>query len=462
MYDDVVSNAGKNSNYTPWRLKAVAICCICGFLLCSTQVSFAMDLTNLAGALSSDLPPKAALTLPAPNVASQERFDQHLNGFVAFNHSYFFDRDADLNPILGPRFNNESCAGCHLGDGKGRVEFSNKAPFSEMIIKVGLRGLQSNGAPRDVPGIGAQLQDKSLNGQSSYNIKLSWITIGGYYRDGTRYQLRKPDLSFKIPSLSKARQGSVVHSLRMAPAIIGMGLLEAVPAADIVKLSDPDDTDGDGISGRVSYVPNRATGEIDVGRFGFRASHPTVIQQIGSAFFHDMGMTNALFNAGINRQEVSDQVLDETTKYLQYAGVPRARNQNQAKVIAGKTIFSRIGCAKCHSITLQTGASVVPEVAYQTFHPFTDLLLHDMGPGLADTRPEFSSSSREWRTTPLWGLGILKHLNSNPVRYLHDGRARDLSEAILWHGGEARRAREDFKRLRKIQRDQLIAFLNSL
>lgn len=422
----------------------------------------AQDITNLGGDLTSDLPPKAAVTLPAPNTASQERFNQHLDGFVAFNHSFLLDRGPDNKLLLGPRFNHESCAGCHLGDGKGRVGFSPTSQFSQMIIKVALRGLQPDGAAREVPGIGGQLQDKTRSALDTYKIRLRWSEVRGYFPDGEEYSLRKPALSFRIPRLSASQQRRVVHSLRMAPSLIGMGLLEAVPAETIIAASDPDDLNRDGVSGRVSYVPNRITGLVDIGRFGFRATHPTVIQQTAAAFFNDMGMTNALFSIAGNSQEVSDEDLDETTKYLQYAGVIKARNQDSPNVIRGRRMFEQVGCAKCHTMTLRTGASAVPEVANQTFHPFTDLLLHDMGPELADRRPEFSASGREWRTTPLWGLGILDQLNDEKVRYLHDGRARTLQEAILWHGGEGRRSRDAFKKLSKRDRQALIQFLKSL
>jgi CxxC motif-containing protein (DUF1111 family) len=430
--------------------------------LCGAGAATAQDITNLGGDLTSDLPPKAAVTLPSPNTASQERFNQHLDGFVAFNHSFLLDRGPDNKLLLGPRFNHESCAGCHLGDGKGRVGFSPTSQFSQMIIKVAMRGLNPDGSAREVPGVGGQLQDKSRSALDTYKIRLRWREIRGYFPDGEKYSLRQPALSFDIPSLSRSQRRRVVHSLRMAPSLIGMGLLEAVPAEAIIAASDPDDLNRDGISGRVSYVPNRITGLTDIGRFGFRATHPTVMQQTAAAFFNDMGMTNALFSIAGNSQEVSDEDLDETTKYLQFAGVTKARNQDSSTVVRGRRMFEQVGCAKCHTMTMTTGASAVPEVANQTFHPFTDLLLHDMGPELADQRPEFSASGREWRTTPLWGLGILSQLNDEKIRYLHDGRARTLQEAILWHGGEGRRARDAFKKLSKRDREALIQFLKSL
>lgn len=446
----------------PYKWLKVVLMVLACSAVSGANNALAQDLTDLGGDLSVDIPPKFALTLPSPNTASQERFNQHLDGFVSFNHSFIVDRDSRNRLILGPRFNNSACSGCHLGDGKGEVALSKNAQFSAMIIKVALRGLTSTGAPRDVPGVGGQLQDKARSARDLYKIRLSWKSLRGYYPDGERYSLRNPLLKFKVPSLNAKRQKRVVHSLRMAPALIGMGLLEAVPNETLIALSDPDDLDGDGISGRVSYVPNRSTGLSDIGRFGFKASHPSVMQQSAAAFFNDMGMTNALFSKRGSSDEVSDEVLDETTKYLQYAGVIKARNQESPDVVAGKVLFQQVGCAKCHTMTLVTGESSVPEVSNQTFHPFTDLLLHDMGSGLADNRPEFSASGREWRTTPLWGLGIFDQLNKEKIRYLHDGRARTVTEAILWHGGEGRKSREAFKKLSKSERAQLLDFLDSI
>ena len=251
-------------------------------------------------------------------------------------------------------------------------------------------------------------------------------------------------------------------SLRMTPPVIGMGLLEAVPDQAIIAMSDPNDANGDGISGRVSYVPNRQTNTTAIGRFGFRASHPTLRQQSAAAFFNDMGMTNEIFSSADQQQEVSSAQMDQVVFYQQAAGVMAARNQDDPDVIAGKELFKQIRCNDCHVMTLQTGASDVVEVANQEFHPFTDLLLHDMGRDLSDKRPEFETSGREWRTTPLWGLGLHEHLSTHRPGYLHDGRARTIAEAILWHGGEARASQRAFRALSRAEREQLIAFLKSL
>lgn len=426
--------------------------------LYAAQSVCAQDITRLGGDLTSDLPATVSLQLPAPNITSQERFQKHLSGHGGFHRS-FETVEVDGEPILGPRFNHFACGGCHINDGRGEIRFGKKKRGSGMLIKVGVRGQGEHGEPRELPGIGSQLRDHDLNGGTDYSITLAWKKVRGRYPDGTRYILRKPQLSFKVPGRSPKK---IVSSLRMTPPVIGMGLLEAVPTETIIGMSDPDDLNGDGISGRVSLVPNVRTGSLDLGRFGFRASHPTVEQQNAAAFFHDMGLTNELFSEQGVDQEISAELLEEVTFYLQVAGVTYARDQEDPDVSAGKELFKEINCSGCHVVTLTTGTAKHPELNNQEIHPFTDLLLHDMGPGLADTRPEFSANSREWRTTPLWGLGLYGQLSRFRPGFLHDGRARTIEEAILWHGGEAEQSRNAFKNLAKTEREQLLKFLESL
>ncbi|WKZ57367.1 MAG: di-heme oxidoredictase family protein [Bdellovibrionota bacterium] len=423
-----------------------------------TVSAWAQDITNLGGDLTSDLPIDTALELPAPNISSEELFQLHLAGHTDFHGSFLFTK-LNGKRVLGPHFNHNSCGACHVKDGRGPIRISSRPPGSSVLVKVSLRGLNPDGSPRDVPRVGEQLQNHSIDGSTRYDIRLRWRTVRGVYPDGTKYTLRRPQLSFKIPGI---RSTKVVHSIRMSPPTIGMGLLEAVPAATIVAMSDPDDLDGDGISGRVSYVPNLETGQIEVGRFGWRATQPTLKQQAAAAFFHDMGLTNELFLPEGKAQEIPDEQLARVVFYSQAAGVTPARDQDHPDVVAGKALFQQINCDSCHVMTLQTGDSEVVEVANQEFHPFTDLLLHDMGPDLADERPEFSATQREWRTPPLWGLGLHPFLSSKRPGYLHDGRARTIEEAILWHGGEALSSRESFKDLSAAERFQLIRFLQSL
>ena len=415
--------------------------------------AWSQDITKQGGDLTNfSFPLDILLEIPAPNVTDSERFDKHLSGHGDFHNAFNDD-------VVGPKFNHNSCGGCHFKDGRGQIKFSKNATGSPMLVKVSMRGLKFDGSPQDVPDVGEQLRDHDINGKILHDIKLKWEYVRGSYPDGTRYKLRKPILTYKIPNVNLKK---VVSSLRMTPPIIGMGLLEAVPDTTLEEMSDPIDRDGDGISGELSIVPDLETNLRAYGRFGFRATHVNLKQQSAAAFFNDMGMTNEVIRDTDIFPEVSEELMSRVVLYQQIAGVPPARDQSNPNIIAGKELFQRINCSGCHKMTLRTGNSAVPEVANQEFHPFTDLLLHDMGRGLSDKRPEFTASGREWRTSPLWGLGTQKVISKARTGYLHDGRARNLEEAILWHDGEAADSRKKFKDLSKKERTHLIEFLNSL
>ncbi len=415
---------------------------------------YGQDITELGGALTSGLPGRAAIQVNAPNVTDEARKMIQLGGFGKF-HSKF-----KKSTGLGPDFVNSGCGACHLDNGKGPTKFSKtNRKGSSMVLKVSLKGLKKDGSPRDVPGIGEQILDQSVRGARKASVTLEWKSVKGKYPDGTTYTLRRPLVNFIIEDMN--RRG-LVSSLRMTPPVIGPGLLEAIPDSVILENNDPDDVNGDGISGHPNYVLDAVTGEYAIGRFGFRGSHTTVEQQTAAALFHDIGITTRII-PGRNKQiEFDDESLTLLTAYQKLAGVPRAKNQEAERVIAGKELFKTIGCDACHRMTMTTGNYADPELSNQEFHPFTDLLLHDMGTGLADKRAEFSASGREWRTTPLWGLGFAAELRGGKVVYLHDGRARTVEEAILWHGGEAAGAQDRFKNLAADERAKLIEFLNSL
>ncbi len=325
------------------------------------------------------------------------------------------------------------------------------------MVKVKRPGLLPDGSTPEVPGIGVQITDHSVDNDRSQAVTITWKAVVGRYPDGTRYQLRRPQLSF---SKDIKVRGRFVASLRIATPLIGLGLLEAVPAATLFEMSDSRDRDRDGISGRINFVKDAENDSYTVGRFGFKATTPSVRQQSGTALYHDMGITNPVIPE--ETQELSAEQLTALTAYQQLGGVPQARSQNEPQVLHGKEIFKRIGCDSCHRMTLTTGAHEHPELANQVIHPFTDLLLHDMGPELADSWNEFSARGAEWRTTPLWGLGFAERLNQRSLTYLHDGRARSIEEAILWHGGESATTRDRFKHLTKLERERLVAFLRSL
>lgn len=422
------------------------------FILVSSSCLNAQDIEKLGGDLTHAIPGRNGIQVTAPNVTDPNRTLKQLVGFSAF-HKTLRRRDG-----LGPRFVNRSCGGCHIDNGKGRVGFGRGT--SQMVVKVGLRGVNQDGPPRPVPGVGEQLQDRSLVGKKRrHKVRLRWRIKKGIYPDGTRYTLRRPNLRFRVKGIKRRK---IASSLRMAPGLIGLGLLESIPESIIKAQSDPFDDNRDGISGQVQYVPNRRTGGFSVGRFGFTGSHPTLEQQTAAAAFFDMGVTTSLFAKDDKAPELSDQTLETLTLYQALAGVPFARNQGDPAVMRGKALFQQVGCNNCHSMTVTTESAGNPELDGQTIHPFTDLLLHHMGRGLADRFNEYSASGSEWRTTPLWGLGFLETVSGVEQRYLHDGRARTIEEAILWHGGEAAQSQRDFKALSASERMDLIAFLRSL
>jgi CxxC motif-containing protein (DUF1111 family) len=258
--------------------------------------------------------------------------------------------------------------------------------------------------------------------------------------------------------------------------LIGLGLLEAIDEEDILALSDPDDENGDGISGRANYVWDIENEMEVMGRFGWKANQPTVRQQVAGAFLGDIGITTSIFpdenctlvqincanslNGG--EPELPDEFLDDVVLYSQTLAVPARRNFEDEDVLLGKFLFNEIGCNSCHIEKITTGDDhEVSALRNQVIRPYTDLLLHDMGEGLADNRPDFLADGNEWRTPPLWGIGLFEKVN-NHTFYLHDGRARNLEEAILWHDGEAKASKENFMNLSKTDRLALISFLNSL
>jgi CxxC motif-containing protein (DUF1111 family) len=377
---------------------------------------------------------------------------------------------------LGPTFNRVSCSGCHLRDGRGQPPSKPGEEMLSMLVRLSVPGKTGEGAPMPHPAYGDQLNDRAIQGVTPEGrAVVSWSEVAGKYGDGESYSLRKP--TFQLVDLAYGSLGKeTMISARVAPAVIGMGLLEAIPEATVLALADPQDRDGDGIAGVPNLVWDVSAGKKVLGRFGWKAGAPSVRQQIAMAAIGDIGLTTSMFR-GQNcpavqttcskaetggDPEISDEFLDKLELYNQTLAVPARRNIDDPQVIRGETLFSQIGCAACHRMTLQTGTHAArPEVSNQTIHPFTDLLLHDMGEGLADHRPEFDASGMQWRTPPLWGLGLIRVTNKHEF-LLHDGRARGFAEAILWHGGEAEQAKEKFRTLPKADRDALLAFLRSL
>ena len=364
-------------------------------------------------------------------------------------------------PQLGPLFNNDACFGCHGGDGRGLSQIGNGTLVSQALIRVSLPDGTPDvpGGDVPVPGFGLQLQDHATVGLPEVRVSQTWIEHSEQYGDGEVAMLRAPRVE---PTLldGSSIAADVRMSYRQAPGVFGLGLLEAVPDEAIAALADPDDRDGDGISGRMNMVWDPDRQATVLGRFGHKATEPTLRRQIADAFANDIGLSSKVIPEPDGMRDVNDDQFDQVVFFVSTIGVPAAAPQNAA-ARRGRGVFEELGCAGCHVPTLTTGDHPIAELAHQTIHPYTDLLLHDVGDLLTDARRDFLAEGVEWRTPPLWGLGVVQ-IVAPGATFLHDGRARTPAEAILWHGGEAMAAREAFRLAPKQARDALIAFLQTL
>jgi CxxC motif-containing protein (DUF1111 family) len=374
---------------------------------------------------------------------------------------------------LGPIFNAQSCSSCHFQDGRGQPPADDEDPERGLLIRLSV--LDDDGKPQPHPVYGNQFQDRSIrNVAAEGSVQIDIAEEPGTYPDGTAYSLGAPTYTLVTPDGEEIT--GIVVSPRVAPAMMGVGLLENVPAPTIEAQADPDDADGDGISGRAHIVSDRKTGDDVLGRFGWKAAAPSVRDQTTQAFANDLGITSEevpeqpCTEAQVDctsakdggTPEVDREKVDKIEFYSRTLAVPARRDVGDADTSAGQAAFDEIGCASCHTAELRTGSgSDIDALNGQVIRPYSDLLLHDMGPGLADDRPDGDASGSEWRTPPLWGIGLVETVNGH-TRFLHDGRARSLEEAVLWHGGEAEASRDRFKALAADQRRALLTFLESL
>ncbi len=394
----------------------------------------------------------------------------HEVGDIQFEAT-FVSAPAQVNPGLGPIFNNVGCASCHIGDGRGKVPGAGETSVL-MLFRISREGNDQHDGPNPVPGYGDQLQNRSNIGvQKEGDVEISYHDETFYFEDGTPYNLRFP--TYKITNTYTSFPADVMLSPRVAAPVFGLGLLEAVSDADVLSRADENDSDGDGISGKPNYVWNFTTKSTTLGRFGWKANQPNLLQQVAAAYNQDIGITNAVFpNESTIGQpqydglsddpELTDSILHSVEFYVKTLAVPGRRNVNDPVVQQGRQLFAGAGCDKCHIPSMRTAVNVAfPDVSNQLIHPYTDMLLHDMGDSLADHRPDYLASGNEWRTAPLWGIGLTQKVNGHN-NFLHDGRARSLMEAIMWHGGEALHARNKVKAMTSDERNALIKFLESL
>ena len=391
---------------------------------------------------------------------------------------------------LGPLFNARSCQSCHLKDGRGHPPYKGEQAAS-MFLRLArpaetaeeknkIENLKAINYPD--PVYGGQLQTFSVagikpEGRMVISYKEEAVTLKG----GEKVSLRKPEYGVADLAYGPLHK-KITLSPRIANPMIRLGLVEAIPAADIIKLADPDDKDKDGISGKAALVRDQK-GKVSLGRFGWKAQNPNIRMQSAGAFAGDIGISTpdvprhtgdctkaqkecfALPNGvqkNLGTTEAPDPVMDLVTFYASNLAVPERRDVNKPEVLRGKKLFYQTGCVSCHRPKFVTSKEAnIKAHRFQLIWPYSDFLLHDMGEGLADGQQVGLASGREWRTPPLWGIGLTKTVSGHTF-FLHDGRARNLTEAILWHGGEAKKSRDAFANLKKESRDDLIKFLESL
>ena len=445
-------------------------CVVALFIKCNKNAMFADEGYDdrLSGGMATVFDETSkAFTHSIDGLNTRDAF-VHETGDKAFEVT--FVADSIIFTGKGPIYNNVSCISCHHNDGKGTPTAGY--PNSSLLFRVSLPGTDGHGAPLSVPGFGFQLQDRALIGiQPEAHIDIQYNALPITYPDGTVVSLRHPAYAVQSPYITMS--AGYLLSPRLAPPVFGLGLLENIPESTLLTYADENDANGDGISGRPNYIFDTIVGKPQLGRFGLKANTATIERQVTTAYQQDMGITSSLLptesskgqlqdNGRSGHFELPDSTLKAVVFYIKTLAVPARRNVKDPTNLQGEALFNQLKCGSCHRPTIQTGVDIaMPALSNQRIHPYTDLLLHDMGPGLADNRPDFMATGQEWRTMPLWGIGLFERTNGIPY-FLHDGRARSIEEAILWHDGEAAKSKHQFMQLSRTDRNKLIAFLKSL
>ena len=458
---------------------------VAGTLLLLIVTSFSVHSSDVASGGKTSVRKEGAnaFSLPAANLPMSKRLDFSVGNSFFRNPWVQAPASTDARDGLGPLFNTNGCQNCHIKDGRGHAPREGDTNAVSMLVRLSIPALTPEQKKRVIiegvipePIYGGQLQDFSLSGaKPEGQIHITYSEKKVQLSDGDVVTLRKPNLSIKELAYGEMDK-NVLMSARVAPPMIGLGLLESIPESTILEFAKKQQEDNNGISGKANRVWDAKNEALVLGRFGWKAGQPSLMQQNAAAFNGDLGLTSNLFPKDDCTQaqticeklphggtpEVSDKILNFVEFYSQHLAVPIRRNVKDPQVIAGQRIFKDIGCESCHQSNIKT-ANITnrPALSNQTIHPYTDMLLHDMGEGLADNRPEFLADGQEWRTPPLWGLGYLQEVNGH-TEMLHDGRARNALEAILWHGGEAQQSRDDVVKLSTQDRNALLAFLESL
>lgn len=459
------------------------------------------------GSATTSLSPFPSFEKPVPSLPDEAGVDFYAGRALARQPWVKAPTITDARDGLGPIYNARACLSCHVRGGKGLIPVDSVTPLFSGLVKMSIPVKVGDTVEwQPEPTYGDQLHTQSVALQHQLGLKtpvemasegivapeayvyIQWQESQFTYPDGTRVTLRKPSLDLKHLAYGNMHPDTQ-YSLRNAPMVQGMGLLGLVPQESIDALADPNDTNQDGISGRVNQVVDVRTGRSAAGRFGLKANKASIDEIVAGAFANDLGISNPLIpnqpctqaqtvcleqpdgngtareNTGV---ELAQPLLQLVIRFTNNLGVPERRRASSEAVVAGRKLFYQTGCAGCHTpsfTTLAEGDARVPDglehLAGQTIWPYSDLLIHDMGPELSDHRPDGLAGGSEWRTAPLWGVGLSAQVNGSK-NLLHDGRAQTLEEAVLWHGGEATETKQRFIHLTSIQRQQLIEFVRSL
>ncbi|MHC8307084.1 di-heme oxidoreductase family protein [Pseudomonas sp. PB3P13] len=427
-----------------------------------------------------------SFSLPSANLPPSRRVDFSVGNSFFRNPWVIAPSTTTARDGLGPLFNTNACQNCHIKDGRGHPPTPDAINAVSMLVRLSIpdspayaKVIEQLGVVPE-PVYGGQFQDMSVPGViPEGKVRVDYTSVPVRFKDGSQVELQKPTL--QITQLGYGpMHPDTRFSARVAPPMIGLGLLEAIPDDAILANAEAQAKEHNGITGRPNRVWDDVQQKTVLGRFGWKAGQPNLNQQNVHAFSGDMGLTTRLRpvddctdaqiackqapngNGPDGEPEVSDNILRLVLFYSRNLAVPARRDVGSPEVLAGKNLFFQAGCQSCHTPKYTTAANASePELANQVIRPYSDLLLHDMGDGLADNRTEFQASGRDWRTPPLWGIGLTQAVSGH-TRFLHDGRARNLLEAVLWHGGEATAAQQKVLSFDAGQRAALLAFLNSL
>lgn len=468
------------------RWKAVAGMAACAAGLCAAAATADFDPAALsAGAFTVARFDREAYLQPAPGLKRAQ-----MTVFRMGRH-HFDKKWASISSLqfewgLGPTFIAKSCEECHAAGGRGRPPKSADEQLQSLLVRISVPGQDAHGGPKPHPSYGDQFQNFGLNGPfpdfafhtapvpGEAALYLDWEDSSVTFADGETVALRRPRL--RIEDLAYGPLGpDAMLSLRLTQPLVGLGLLEAVPEDALLAIAQQQRAHG--IHGRPNYVRDDFNDRTALGRFGWKANQPSIRQQIAVASLGDMGLTTRVYRQQNcppvqhlctiqtpgNDPEVAFTDLDDLELWTRALAVPARRHTDDPQVVRGGQLFEQARCSVCHVPTLRTAHKfpALPQLENQTFHAYTDLLLHDMGEGLADGRADFQAGGRDWRTQPLWGIGLSETVNGSAA-LLHDGRARNVTEAILWHGGEADASRAAFAGMPKADRQALVRFVESL